>query len=349
MPPKMPTLGSPQKRSSGGGLLVLLVLGGVGAGGYYWRHKHADVTPAQVPAAVAIAPISATSDAGAALAAAPSPAPSATPAPAQTGPRAASITLQGPLETAVTQAVGGDVGPALAQVLTRELVWWVEMPSGLRRGDKIDFVWEPVPGEEPRVDALRLTSGKYEKTFAAYRFEAGGDRFSRFYEPDGQELEHHLVAAPLDDYEQVTSLIRDGRHHKGVDFKTPEGSPVHATFTGTVVRKNWNWRLNGDCLEVEEAAAPHRHALFLHLSAIDKSIGPGSHVERGQKIAISGNTGHSFAPHLHYQLMSADERVLDPFDSQPSVRKALPAGQKAALDAQVAKWAALMSPPIAHN
>jgi murein DD-endopeptidase MepM/ murein hydrolase activator NlpD len=45
-------------------------------------------------------------------------------------------------------------------------------------------------------------------------------------------------------------------------------------------------------------------------------------VKKGQEIARSGNTGHSFAPHLHYQLMLG-EKVIDPFESQQTTRISL--------------------------
>ena len=51
---------------------------------------------------------------------------------------------------------------------------------------------------------------------------------------------------PLDSWEQITSLLKDGRQHKGVDFKTPVGTPVKATFDGTITRKNWSSAATGN-------------------------------------------------------------------------------------------------------
>ena len=63
-------------------------------------------------------------------------------------------------------------------------------------------------------------------------------------------------------------------------------------------------------------------ALFLHLSDVPEAIRPGVAVNRGQVIATSGNTGHSFAPHLHYQL-EAGGAAIDPFDSHATERRGL--------------------------
>ncbi len=272
------------------------------------------------------------------------PAPLAPPAPEAPTPVAApasghrhvSVQVDGALETALVQAAGRETGPALAQVVKRLLVWWMRVPSDLQRGDRVEVLYQERPGEEPVVDALRVVSGKLQRTFETFRFRGATAPFPRYYLADGQELEVRLDPSPLDSYEQVTSLIRDGRGHKGVDFKTPVGSPVKATFDGTISRKNWFFRGNGNSLEITETESPHRRALFLHLSELPRSVARGNAVHRGEVIAHSGNSGHSFAPHLHYQLEGEDGRVLDPFQEHPTRRAALAPSDRAAFDAVVA-------------
>ncbi|HEX6835507.1 MAG TPA: M23 family peptidase, partial [Polyangia bacterium] len=53
-------------------------------------------------------------------------------------------------------------------------------------------------------------------------------------------------------------------------------------------------------------------------------------------VGKSGNTGHSFAPHLHYQLM-AGQKILDPFAVQETTRKKLPEKEKAAFGQEMAR------------
>ena len=130
----------------------------------------------------------------------------------------------------------------------------------------------------------------------------------------------------------MTSLLKDGRRHKGVDFKTPVGSPVRAPFDGTIERRNWNFAGNGNCLDVLDASSG-RHAIFLHLDVLPKEMAPGRRVRKGEVIASSGNSGHSFAPHLHYQLEDASGKVLDPFAVLRTERRSLPAEQKSRFDA----------------
>ena len=163
-------------------------------------------------------------------------------------------------------------------------------------------------------------------------FQPEGDRFARYWRADGTLLEPRLVDGPIADYEQVTSLLKDGRRHKGVDFKTPVGSQVHAPFDGVIERRNWNFAGNGNCLDVLDSASG-RHAIFLHLDVLPKEMGVGRRVKKGEVIASSGNSGHSFAPHLHYQLEDAAGKVLDPFAIHRTERRALPGDQKAKFDA----------------
>jgi murein DD-endopeptidase MepM/ murein hydrolase activator NlpD len=338
---KMPVLGVPTRRRSNRGWVVVLLLA-IAAGGFLYRRRKAPPPPPQVPV---VAPAPVTLPPGSTSAEA-SPTPSTVPPPAM-GPRFASVRIDGPLETALVGVAGADTGPALAQVVKRVLVWWMAVPGDLRRGDVLDVVYEPRPGEEPRVSAVRIQSGKAGRTFEAYRFQPAGAQFARFYTPDGEDLERRLVPSPLDTWEQITSLLKDGRRHKGVDFKTPVGTPVKATFDGTITRKTWFFRGNGNSLEVTQTGSPHRRALFLHLSEIPRSLSLGTHVARGEVIAHSGNSGHSFAPHLHYQLMDPSDRVLDPFEVQPTEKIFLPPGDRPALTAEIARLNAMMTASVA--
>lgn len=328
------------KRSPAPKILVFLLVIGA-AGGWWWWRKHraipADVTKSVCESTPAVTQVP--------ISPAPSAAPPAPDPLKESGLQRISLTLQGPLETALVESVGAELGQMLAQVIGRTLVWWVPMPSGLVRGDRLDVLFEPRRNEEPIVHAIRFNSGKRGQAYAAYRFKPPGNSFSRYYLASGEELELRLEDAPLDDYEQVTALIRDGRRHKGVDFKTPVGSKVRATFDGVITRKNWHFRANGNCLEVTENGGKHRRALFLHLSELPKSLRVGTLVKKGEVVAASGNSGHSFAPHLHYQLMLGETHLLDPFVSHATYRRSLDGPQKAAFDAEAHRLDGLM--PIA--
>jgi murein DD-endopeptidase MepM/ murein hydrolase activator NlpD len=230
--------------------------------------------------------------------------------------------LNGPLESAIVSASDNNVGPALTQVLVRALVWWIDIPRHLMRGDALWLVYEARDNADPLIHAVRFASKRTGQTHEAFWFQAKEERYARFYLSDGTELESRLVDGPLEDWEQITSLLNDGRRHQGVDFKVPSGTPVKAPFDGMVVRKNWNFRANGNSLEILETGG-RRHCIFLHLEDLPSSMRPGQPVKKGQVVAHSGNTGRSFAPHLHYQLMDDNNRVLNPFKEHKTFQRKL--------------------------
>ncbi len=334
----MPLLGRSPRRPRRRFLRIALVLAVLAGAGYgIWRFLLSDDEPTEVagaPDASAAAPAVATPP--------PTPPPPVDPL-AREGMRYVRATVSGPLETAFVAEVGRDVGEPLTQVVTRTLVWWVNIPDDLRRGDVVEVLFSERTGAEPLVHAVRFESGKAARRFEAYRFQQPGSAFARSYTPDGNEVELRLGDAPLDDHEQVTSLLRDGRGHRGVDFRVPVGTPVKATFDGVIVRKNWNFRSNGNCIELRELGGARRTVYLLHLSEVPEDVRAGDRVAKGQVIAKSGNTGRSFAPHLHYQVMSPSGKVLDPFATEPTVRLAVAEPHRAAFAAEVKRLETLFA------
>jgi murein DD-endopeptidase MepM/ murein hydrolase activator NlpD len=336
----MPTLGKSTRKLHPGRLAVVAAVAcTIVAGALLVRRRPHAPPPAPPPPVVAPPP-------QAVVAPSPKP-PTAQDILKKAGLREVSGTIDGPLETMLVKQVGKELGRPLTQVVVRALVWWLEVPADLRRGDTLEVLFEERAGEEPLVEALRIHSEKLGKTLRAYRYKAADQRFGRFYDADGQELEERLQDGPIDDYEQVTSLLRDGRGHKGIDFKTPVGTPVKAPFDGVVARKNWNFRGNGNSVEIKEAGGQRRSALFLHLSELPASVRPGMRVTRGQPVAQSGNTGHSFAPHLHYQLMSPSGQVIDPFASHKTFHRSLGAADKVGFATEQRRLDGLMNLVVA--
>jgi murein DD-endopeptidase MepM/ murein hydrolase activator NlpD len=298
----------------------------------------ATATPTEAPTATPLATPTAL--------AAPTPYASPIPNPGSTLRRLA-VTLNGALEGSIASALAREdraLAEELTAVVNRLLVWDLAVARDGRRGDRLEVLWTPpaeaAPGlpatGEPVVHALRYASSKLGSVIAAYRYEPKGARWARYYRPDGSEVEERLVDAPVSDYEQITSLLRDGRRHKGVDFKAPVGSPVVAPFDGVIERRNWNFAGNGNCLDVRDPKTG-RHAIFLHLDVVPKEMQPGRKVRKGEVIAASGNSGRSYAPHLHYQLEDASGRVLDPFEALRTERRSLPAAEKPTFEAARAR------------
>jgi murein DD-endopeptidase MepM/ murein hydrolase activator NlpD len=91
-----------------------------------------------------------------------------------------------------------------------------------------------------------------------------------------------------------------GRKHEGLDFPTPVGTPVKAALGGTVVTiyagGGFNFGWGNDIVVAHSNGLSTRYA---HLSRVNVSV--GQTVEQGQIIGVSGNTGRSTGPHLHFE------------------------------------------------
>ncbi|MEN4010652.1 MAG: M23 family metallopeptidase [Bellilinea sp.] len=94
--------------------------------------------------------------------------------------------------------------------------------------------------------------------------------------------------------------------HNGLDFGIPVGTPVRTTMDGQVVYAGWNHQGYGNLVIVENGAY---RTYYAHLSSIPVSV--GQQVTAGTVIGLSGNTGNSTGPHLHYEIR-VNRQAIDP-------------------------------------
>ena len=85
--------------------------------------------------------------------------------------------------------------------------------------------------------------------------------------------------------------------HHGVDLGVPIGTNVHAMTAGTVTVAGAK---AGYGLAVMIDHGGGWVTLYGHLDRVDVSV--GDRVRAGQRIGLSGNTGLSTAPHLHFEV-----------------------------------------------
>ncbi|GEM_PF-688939 len=85
--------------------------------------------------------------------------------------------------------------------------------------------------------------------------------------------------------------------HHGLDFGVVVGTPVRSTIEGTVVFAGWSEAGYGNLVIVENG--PYK-TYYGHLSDIPVTV--GQTVQRGEVIGLSGNTGKSSGPHVHYEI-----------------------------------------------
>jgi murein DD-endopeptidase MepM/ murein hydrolase activator NlpD len=105
-------------------------------------------------------------------------------------------------------------------------------------------------------------------------------------------------------------ILKVRRMHHGIDVLVSEGSPVYSTGGGVIREVGRNSGL-GNYVKVEHPATGYT-TVYAHLSEVPKEIRRGVAVKRGDRIAFSGNTGLSAAPHLHYEVRDAERRSVNP-------------------------------------
>ncbi len=88
--------------------------------------------------------------------------------------------------------------------------------------------------------------------------------------------------------------------HNGLDYATPLGTPIIASISGTIIEAVKSGDAGyGKYVKIEN---DEYGSLMAHLSRVDVEI--GQTVTEGQQIGLSGNTGFSTGPHLHWGIFS---------------------------------------------
>ncbi len=129
-----------------------------------------------------------------------------------------------------------------------------------------------------------------------------------------ETIAHLPLAQPVADRPRVTSRYGPRRdpftgkpaHHSGIDFGVSTGTEVRATGVGTVTFAGTRY---GYGLLVEIAHAFGYRTRYAHLNRI--LVMKGERIGQGDVIALSGTTGRSTGPHLHYEVMK-DQVSMDP-------------------------------------
>ncbi|MDO4189161.1 MAG: M23 family metallopeptidase [Lachnospiraceae bacterium] len=93
-------------------------------------------------------------------------------------------------------------------------------------------------------------------------------------------------------------------YHKGVDFAVPTGTAIRATSGGVVTRAGWGSGY-GYCVYIRHPDG--KESRYGHCSKV--LVKAGQTVKQGEKIALSGNTGVSTGPHLHFEILVGGSQV----------------------------------------
>ncbi|MGC7559454.1 murein DD-endopeptidase MepM [Pasteurella sp. PK-2025] len=187
--------------------------------------------------------------------------------------------------------------------LSTTLQWQTNLKR-LKTGDRFsllisrEYIDNKLTGQG-NVEAIHISSaGK-----SYYAIQAGN---GRYYNLQGETLSKGFARYPLQRQARVSSHFNPYRRHpitgriaphKGVDFAMPIGTPVIAPADGVVEKVAYQANGAGRYLVIRHGR--EYQTVYMHLSR--PLVSAGQTIKRGQRIALSGNTGRSTGPHLHYE------------------------------------------------
>jgi hypothetical protein len=104
------------------------------------------------------------------------------------------------------------------------------------------------------------------------------------------------------------SLVRDFHPHSGIDFAMPEGTTLRSISNGIVDRVFDGTTNIGKGVSIQ--LPDGTRTIYGHMSDVKTHV--GEHIHAGEIIGLSGNTGNSTGPHLHFGMKDASGHFIDP-------------------------------------
>lgn len=94
-----------------------------------------------------------------------------------------------------------------------------------------------------------------------------------------------------------------GGRHTGMDFGIPQGTPIGSSEAGTVVTSADGWNSGYGNYTIVKGNSG-RYYLYAHMSQRKTNV--GDKLDKGNLIGLSGNTGNSTGPHLHFEVRKSN-------------------------------------------
>jgi murein DD-endopeptidase len=222
----------------------------------------------------------------------------------------------------------------------------IDFRREIREGDRFAalIAYEWTPEQETgryHIDAVSFTRGRH--TYNAFLYTDGN-----YYDENGESVLPAFLRWPIPRHYRVSSPFNPARvhpvtgrrtPHNGVDLATPVGTPILSTGDGIVTRIG-NHPYAGKYINIRHNGSLSTR--YLHLSRV--LVKKGERVHRGQKIALSGNTGRTTGPHLHFEL-HIDGRPVNPLTADIPTATRVPADALASFNSMVHERLAYLQDP----
>ena len=104
---------------------------------------------------------------------------------------------------------------------------------------------------------------------------------------------------------RIHPIYKTRKHHWGMDFSAPKGTPVYATGNGKVSKVKRSRRGYGNQVKITHGFG--YQTFYAHLDRY--TVRKHQKVKRGDLIGYVGSSGTSTAPHLHYEVLKGNRKV----------------------------------------
>ncbi|MET9722711.1 M23 family metallopeptidase [Streptomyces zaomyceticus] len=219
-----------------------------------------------------------------------------------------SVGIAGVATLATTGVIGTLASPALAADTDNRSVEDTGLTKVITEDSLADRVSAQVAAQEQEVfEAAAKAKAQAE---AKRKAEARAKEIRQAEERAAREAERRRLASfqlPVagtyvsTGYKTNGSLWSSGSH-SGIDFHASYGSSVVSVGSGTVVEAGWGGAYgNNIVVRMHDGT----YTQYGHLASIGVHV--GQTVEPGQQIGISGSSGNSTGPHLHFEARSTAE------------------------------------------
>ncbi|MFD9795422.1 M23 family metallopeptidase [Streptomyces sp. NPDC059070] len=207
----------------------------------------------------------------------------------------ATLATAGVVGTLASPALAAETSAAPAAASVEDTGITQAIVIGDSLADRIDA---QAAAQKQAADKARAAAEAKRKAEAKAKEErAARERAAR----EAERKRLNTFVAPIDGsyvstgYKTGGSIWSSGSH-TGIDFHAGEGTSVHSVGLGTVVEAGWGGAYgNNIVIRMNDGT----YTQYGHLSSILVAV--GQHVEPGQQIGLSGNTGNTTGPHLHFE------------------------------------------------
>jgi len=212
------------------------------------------------------------------------------------------------------------VGGAAALVLVLMVGSWFYLAIRAARVSRLEDRIAQFEAERGQIAELARTLDELEARYGDIRGLFGMDSLGasdlwlpppgagRLRTPSAGDTVSAPTAWPLSERGYVTQSLLEGDkgEHPGVDIAVPTDTYIRAAGAGIVADVGED-PIYGNYVAVDHGQG--YSSLYAHASTT--FVTPGESVRRGEVIALSGNTGRSTAPHLHFEIL-LDGAPVDP-------------------------------------